>query len=56
MTRPYDKIADSSKALAGDRTAIMQEVVDSLWDALHSTGVSWVGFYLFQGSEELILG
>ena len=56
MPRPYDKIADSSKALAGDRTAIMQEVVDSLWDALHSTGVSWVGFYLFQGSEELILG
>ena len=56
MPRTYDKIADSSKAIAGDRTAIMQEVVDSLWDALHSTGVSWVGFYLFQGSEELILG
>lgn len=56
MTRPYDKIVDSSKAFAGDRPARMQEVVDSLWDALHTSGVSWVGFYLFEGGDELILG
>ena len=56
MTRPYDKIVNSSKTLAGDRTAMMQEVVDSLWDALQTTGVSWVGFYLFEGGDELILG
>ncbi len=37
----------------------MQRVVDVLWDALHATGVSWVGFYLHAagvGGDELILG
>ena len=56
MTRPYDKIVDSSKAIAGDRAANMRAVVDSLWDALQTTGVSWVGFYLFERGDELILG
>lgn len=56
MARPYDKLVASMKHLTEDRTALMQQVVDSLWDALQSTGVSWVGFYLFEGGEELILG
>ena len=34
----------------------MQRVVDALWDGLHPTGVSWVGFYLFEGGDEFILG
>jgi len=34
----------------------MQRVVDVLWDTLHPTGVSWVGFYVSEGRDELILG
>lgn len=34
----------------------MQVFVDVLWDALHGTGVSWIGFYLHEGGEELVLG
>ncbi|UCC32031.1 MAG: GAF domain-containing protein, partial [Phycisphaerales bacterium] len=56
MIRPYAKLADSVVDLTGDRVARMQAAVDTLWDALHSTGVSWVGFYLHEGKDELILG
>lgn len=42
------------------REQAMQEVVDLLWDALHHTGVSWVGFYIEQSDrpehERLVLG
>ena len=31
-------------------------MVDLLWDALHSTGVSWLGFYLHERGDELVLG
>ena len=38
----------------------MRLVVDVIWDALHSSGVSWVGFYLDQPGEpeerRLLLG
>ena len=34
----------------------MQVVVDALWDGLHETGVSWVGFYLADGADRLVLG
>jgi putative methionine-R-sulfoxide reductase with GAF domain len=34
----------------------MQAVVDALWDALKDADVSWVGFYLHTGREELVLG
>ncbi len=34
----------------------MSAVVDAFWDVLHPTGVSWVGFYLHEGGEELVLG
>ena len=34
----------------------MQVVVDALWDVLHPSGASWVGFYIHEGGDELILG
>lgn len=34
----------------------MRRVADVLWDVLSSTGVSWVGFYLPSGPDELVLG
>ena len=56
MTRPYDKLVASMVGLIGDRVARMEAVVDALWEALNPTGVSWVGFYVHEGGEELILG
>lgn len=43
-------------ALEGDRRQRMQALVDALWDSLSTCGVSWVGFYLHEGQEELVLG
>lgn len=40
----------------GNRQQRMQVVADALWEALKDTGVSWVGFYLHRGREELELG
>jgi L-methionine (R)-S-oxide reductase len=34
----------------------MQGVVNALWEALRDTGVSWVGFYVHEGGDELVLG
>ncbi len=34
----------------------MRSVVDALWDDFNDAGVSWVGFYLPAGDDELILG
>jgi putative methionine-R-sulfoxide reductase with GAF domain len=31
-------------------------VIDTLWERLKDTGVSWIGFYLHEGGEELVLG
>jgi len=56
MSRPYAELAESLASVTGDRTARMQAVVDALWDALYATGVTWVGFYLHEGGDELILG
>src|SRR6185503_5347273 len=55
MTRDYAAIARSVRPGA-DKTTTMQSVVDELWAALHSTGVSWVGFYIHDGSDALVLG
>ena len=33
----------------------MRAVVDAIWHAFSNDGVSWVGFYIHQGGEELIL-
>ncbi len=55
MNRPYAALAVRVPR-AGDRPARLQAVVDLLWDELHATGVSWVGFYLHESGEELVLG
>ena len=54
-TRDYEAIAGGIEN-DGDHAARMQRVVDALWEALHDTGVSWVGFYLHEGKDELVLG
>ena len=43
-------------ALKGNRQQRMRTLVDALWTRLSHTGVSWVGFYLHQGGDELVLG
>ena len=57
--RDYQHLVRSVIATCGrlpDRPARMQAVVDVLWDALKDAGVSWVGFYLPQGAEEMVCG
>jgi L-methionine (R)-S-oxide reductase len=34
----------------------MRTTVDTLWTALRGADVSWVGFYLHEGGDELVLG
>ena len=54
MTREYSRISLTVEN-AASRAARMQAFVDAVWDALHATGVSWVGFYVHEGGDELIL-
>lgn len=56
MNRPYAQLAETLTAVAGDRSARMRTLIDALWEALHPGGVSWVGFYLHEGRDDLILG
>ncbi len=53
--RDYPRVAGQCTR-AGGRLERMQAVVDALWEALHETGVSWVGFYLHEGADELVCG
>ena len=55
MQRTYEAMATRVMA-GGDRQRRMQAVVDLLWDGLKDTGVAWVGFYLLEGGQELVLG
>jgi putative methionine-R-sulfoxide reductase with GAF domain len=55
MSRTYESIAAQIKS-SGERRQRMQAVVDALWAGLKDTGVSWVGFYLHEGNDELVLG
>jgi len=55
MSRDYDKLT-ALITTGAPREAAMQSVVDLVWDHLHITGVSWIGFYLHEGGEDLILG
>ena len=41
---------------AGDRQPRMRALVDLMWETLAETGVSWVGFYLPEGDDEMVLG
>lgn len=57
--REYSTLLERA-APAASRVAAMQAAVDSLWDAFSSSGVSWIGFYLFEPNapegQELVLG
>ncbi len=55
MSRNYEQIV-AAVSTAGDRAQRMRSTVDALWRGLAETGVSWVGFYLYEGGEELVLG
>ena len=55
MVRPYERIA-ANLASDGDRQQRMKVLIDALWEHLSPTGVSWVGFYLHEGRDDLILG
>ncbi|MEK6644321.1 MAG: GAF domain-containing protein [Planctomycetota bacterium] len=55
MSRPYESMLDHVRPFP-DRDTAMQTFVDLLWPALHPTGISWLGFYLHTGNDELILG
>jgi putative methionine-R-sulfoxide reductase with GAF domain len=55
VQRLYTPILTAISQISGTREPRMQAVVDALWDNLANTGVSWIGFYLYQNSE-LILG
>jgi putative methionine-R-sulfoxide reductase with GAF domain len=56
--RDYTKVlAALTPPPTGDRTAVMQAVVDALWAELHDKNVSWIGFYLRDpAGEGLVLG
>lgn len=56
MTRPYHELANRLMRIQGTREERMQSFVDLGWEALHPTGVSWLGFYLRHDRDELILG
>lgn len=53
--RDYDRIRARVSAV-GELPSRMQGVVNALWEALRDTGVSWVGFYVHEGGDELVLG
>lgn len=55
MPRDYEQIV-SGIAAAGDRRQRMQAVIAALWAGLRDSGVSWIGFYLHEGGDELVLG
>jgi putative methionine-R-sulfoxide reductase with GAF domain len=55
MARPYAQLREQL-VFEGDRQQRMKTLVDALWHALSSAGVSWVGFYLHEARDELVLG
>ncbi len=55
MRRDYDSLA-ARLDWGGDRMERMRAFVDAAWEALAVTGVSWIGFYLHEGADELVLG
>jgi len=54
QSRPYERVQLELQA-AGDRAQRVRAVVDALWDGLKDTGVSWVGIYVHEGGDELVL-
>lgn len=54
MSRDYAQLTLQLGASAS-RADRMRAVVDAIWNHLAATGVSWVGFYIHEGGDELIL-
>jgi len=54
-SRPYESLVRWVAPIGGWQER-MQAVADVLWQGLKDAGVSWVGFYLHQGRDELVLG
>lgn len=54
--RDYEALAERMRGVSGDRTQRMQAAVDAFWTELGSQGVSWIGFYLCDGGDEMTLG
>jgi putative methionine-R-sulfoxide reductase with GAF domain len=46
----------ASETFKPDRRRRMEIFADALWEALAPTGMSWGGFYLHEGGDELWLG
>lgn len=57
FSRDYAGLARRIAGVSGDRAARMRAVADACWDALHPTGVSWIGFYIADpvNPEQLLL-
>lgn len=55
MQRDYDQLINRIKK-GPNRERQMQSFVDVVWDALHNTDISWIGFYQHDSGEELVLG
>jgi putative methionine-R-sulfoxide reductase with GAF domain len=57
LLRTQPPYAGSTPLVGHGRNEAMLRAVDSLWEMLSSTGVSWIGFYLADDSrEQLTLG
>ena len=56
MKRAYNDVVARIAGSAGDRRERMQATSDALWEALKEAGVSWVGFYVHEDGDELVLG
>ena len=54
MERNYEGAAPRVEAHQ-DRARQMQSFVDITWDALRETGISWIGFYLAESDDRMIL-
>ena len=44
-------LVSCAQTLTCDRTVRMRTIADSLWDALHTRGLSWIGFYEIAGPK-----
>jgi putative methionine-R-sulfoxide reductase with GAF domain len=57
MKRRYWDLEPAVAAIdSADLTTRMQCFVDAMWPHLHAAGVSWLGFYLRDGDNRLVLG
>ncbi|MFQ5429722.1 MAG: GAF domain-containing protein [Phycisphaerae bacterium] len=54
---PRDYATLESRIQPGDdRARQMESFVETVWPALRDTGVSWIGFYLHESGDALVLG